>query len=157
MKKSRILNKYLNAALADMGHGDILLVVDAGFPIPDDRKRVDLALEQDRPGIVEVLDLVMSDFIYEACTVAVEQQAYNPRLFEQVTRLCTRCPVSTQNHAEFIATMPERAKYIVRTGAFDPWGNVALTSGVDAPVWFQKPGVVTPAYYQERASYKDEP
>ena len=53
--------------------------------------------------------------------------------------------------------MPARAKFIVRTGAFDPWGNVALTSGVDAPVWFQKPGVVTPAYYQERASYKDEP
>jgi D-ribose pyranase len=156
MKKSRILNKYLNNALADMGHGDILVICDAGFPIPDDKKRVELALEKDKPGIVEVLELVMSDFIYEACTVAEEQKAFNPRLFEQITKLSTRCAVTTVKHADFIAQMPVQAKYIVRTGAFEPWGNLALRSGVDAPVWFQKPGTITPGYYQERASYKDD-
>ena len=45
---------------------------------------------------------------------------------------------------------------IVRTGAFEPWGNLALRSGVDAPIWFQKPGTIVPGYYEKRASYKDE-
>jgi D-ribose pyranose/furanose isomerase RbsD len=156
MKKSRILNKYLNEALADMGHGDVLVIADAGFPIPDDAKRIDLAIEKDKPTIVEVLDLIISDFIYEACTVAEEQKAFNPRLFEKIVGLCTRCPVETVKHEEFIKTMPVQAKYIVRTGAFEPWGNLALRSGVDAPTWFQKPGTIVPGYYETRASYKDE-
>ncbi len=156
MKKSRILNKYLNDALADMGHGDILVIADAGFPIPDDQKRVDLAIEQDKPGIIEILDLVTSDFIYEACTVAEEQKSYNPLLHEKIVALCTRCTVDTVKHEEFIRSMPLRAKYIVRTGAFEPWGNLALRSGVDAPIWFQKPGTIVPGYYEQRASYRDE-
>ena len=52
--------------------------------------------------------------------------------------------------------MPARAKYIVRTGAFEPWGNVILRSGVDAPIWFQKPGTITPDYYSDRAGYKEK-
>ncbi len=138
MKKSRILNKYLNEAIADMGHGDHIIIADAGFPIPDPARRMDLAIEKDKPGIVEILELVMSDFIYEACIVAEEQKSYNPLLFQQVSRLADRCKVETIPHAELIAAMPASAKFIVRTGAFEPWGNVILRSGVDAPVWFQK-------------------
>lgn len=155
MKKSRILNKYLNDALADMGHGDILVIGDAGFPIPSDAQRVDLALEADRPGIIEVLDLILSDFIYEKCVVAAEQQSFNPPLFQKVVQCATRCPVETIPHAEFIKCMPAQAKYIVRTGAFEPWGNIALWSGVDAPAWFKKPGTIVPGYYESRTAYKD--
>jgi D-ribose pyranase len=36
---------------------------------------------------------------------------------------------------------------IVRTGAFDPWGNVLLYSGVDVLAWFGKLGTVAPDYY----------
>ena len=81
MKKSRILNKYLNDAIADMGHGDLIIIADAGFSIPDLAKRVDLAIEKDKPGILEILELIMSDFIYEACIVAEEQKSFNPLLF----------------------------------------------------------------------------
>lgn len=42
------------------------------------------------------------------------------------------------------------ADFIVRTGAFDPWGNIALYSGVDVPKWFAKPGTVVPDYYAGR-------
>ena len=34
MKRNGILNLGLNQALAAMGHGDFLIVCDAGFPIP---------------------------------------------------------------------------------------------------------------------------
>lgn len=156
MKKGRILNKYLNEAIADMGHGDVMIISDAGFPIPDDAKRIDLAIEQDKPGIAEIFELISSDFIYERCIVAEEQEKYNPEHFKNIRSLCDRCAVETIPHAELIAKYPKEAKYIVRTGGFEPWGNVILYSGVDAPVWFKKPGAITPDYYESRASYEEK-
>jgi D-ribose pyranase len=155
MKKSRILNKYLNGAIADLGHTDYIIIADAGFPIPDDAKRIDLAIEKDKPGILEILELVMSDLVYEECIVAEEQKTYNPPHFAKVSALCDRCKVTTLPHAEIMATMPAKAKYIVRTGAFEPWGNVILRSGVDAPHWFDKPGTIVPGYYESRAEYHE--
>jgi simple sugar transport system permease protein/D-ribose pyranase len=46
--------------------------------------------------------------------------------------------------------MAAKAKVIVRTGAFDPWGNILLYSGVDVPKWFVKPGTVAPEYYANK-------
>ena len=155
MKKSRILNTQLNNAIASMGHGDFIIISDAGFPIPDG-KRVDLAIEADVPGIAEILDLVTSDFIYERVIVAEEQRDFNPEHFKRVNEICDRCEVETIPHAQLIAEYPAKAKYIVRTGGFEPWGNVILCSGVDAPTWFQKPGVKVPDYYQQRVDYKEE-
>jgi len=155
MKKSRILNSYLNNAIADLGHGDTVIVCDAGFPIADKARRVDLALEQDVPGIVQVLDLLMSDFIYEGVVVAEEQKSFNPLLFARIAELATRCPVETVPHTDIIGRYRDNAKYFIRTGAFEPWGNVVLTSGVDAPIWFEKPGTIAPDYYQDRVNYKD--
>lgn len=150
MKRSRILNKYLNLAIADLGHTDYIVISDAGFPVPDDSKRIDLAMEKDVPTITQVLELILSDFIYERCIVAVEQKDYNPLLFDRIVKLCSECDVETIPHEEFIHQMTARAKYIVRTGSFEPWGNLALVSGVNAPVWFEKEGTVAPNYYQDR-------
>ena len=49
MKKNGILNAELAHAVASMGHTEIMMVVDAGFPIPRDAWRIDLAIEQDLP------------------------------------------------------------------------------------------------------------
>jgi D-ribose pyranase len=155
MKKSRILNSYLNQAIADLGHGDTILISDAGFPIAPG-KRVDLAIEQDKPTIAEIVELIMSDFIYETCWVAEEQKLYNPVLFSKITALSTRCPVTLVPHTDIIGSLRDNVKYVIRTGSFEPWGNVVLRSGIDAPVWFQKPGCTAPGYYEDRVNYKED-
>ena len=155
MKKSRILNKFLNVAIASLGHGDYIVISDAGFPIEREEQRVDLAIEADKPGIIEILDLVMSDLIYEECIVAQEQKDYNPEHFKRVCEKSKRCEVKTITHEELLKYSHE-AKYIIRTGGFEPWGNVVLCSGVDAPVWFQKEGAIAPDYYEKRVDYKEE-
>ena len=58
--------------------------------------------------------------------------------------------LATVGHAEMLSEMGGRAKVIVRTGDFNPWGNIALVSGVDAPRWFDRAEVVTPPDYQKR-------
>ena len=54
MKRNGILNLGLNQALAAMGHGDFMIVCDAGFPIPAQVSRVDLAIVADVPDIETV-------------------------------------------------------------------------------------------------------
>jgi len=55
MQRGRILNAELNHAIASMGHGDLMIVCDAGFPIPNNVWRVDLAIVQDIPDLETVL------------------------------------------------------------------------------------------------------
>lgn len=157
VRKGKILNKDLNEALDCMGHGDIMIIADVGLPIPDSIfKKVDLAITKDYPDIITILELIIGEFIYENCVVAEEQKLYNPLMFNKVNSLIDRSPVKTLPHTEIIEDLRSKAKVIVRTGAFMPWGNVVLYSGIDAPIWFQKEGVITPDYYKERANYGSE-
>jgi len=74
----------------------------------------------------------------------------NPRLKEKVDRIFVGAELVTFPHAEILRELALKAKYIVRTGAFDPWGNIVLYSGVDVPKWFTKSGTVVPEYYASR-------
>ncbi|APC09280.1 D-ribose pyranase [Neomoorella thermoacetica] len=150
MKRGRILNKDLNEVIASMGHGDLLIVCDAGFPIPPNVRRVDLALEKDYPDLLHVLSLIKEDFIAERVAVAAEMEEFNPKLFKAVKELFAEAKLETIPHEKVLSEMPCKAKAIVRTGAFNPWGNILLFSGVDVPQWFNKEGVKVPPYYQDR-------
>ena len=150
MKRNGILNLGLNQALAAMGHGDLIIVCDAGFPIPTQVGRVDLALIADVPDIETVLKAISADFIAEKFGYANEMAKNNPRLKEKVDRIFAGAELVTFPHTEILTELATKAKFIVRTGAFDPWGNILLYSGVDVPKWFAKPGTVVPEYYADR-------
>jgi D-ribose pyranase len=150
VKRSSILNKGLSEAIASMGHGDLMIVCDAGFPIPNDVWRVDLAIKADLPDLETVLSLVAQELIAEQVTYAAELAEYNAPLHAKLRRIFATADHATVPHAEIMSTLKHQAKVIVRTGAFDPWGNVLLYSGVDAPLWFAKPGVQVPDYYRDR-------
>ncbi len=150
MKKNGILNLGLNQALAGMGHGDFLIVCDAGFPIPNQVTRVDLAIVPDVPDLETVLTAISADFIVEKLGYANEMAQNNPRLKEKVDRIFAGAELLTFPHAEILTELAAKAKCIVRTGAFDPWGNILLYSGVDVPKWFTKSGTLVPEYYASR-------
>lgn len=153
MRKTPILNSALNEAINMMGHTDIMIIADAGLPIPEHTaKVVDLAITKDYPDILTILGLVVGDLIYEKCVVAEEQKMYNPLMYGEVGKIISACLVETVPHTEIMDGLRNKAKVIVRTGAFMPWGNVVLYSGIDAPTWFEKEGVITPDYYQERVN-----
>ncbi|MCL4393300.1 MAG: D-ribose pyranase [Chloroflexi bacterium] len=150
MNRGRILNAELAHAIASMGHGDLMIVCDAGFPIPDDAWRVDLALVQDVPDLETVLTAISQAFIAEKVAYAAEMTQNNPPLLEKVKRIFKDSEHSTVPHEQILTEMALKAKVIVRTGAFDPWGNILLYSGVDVPKWFSRPGVKVPEYYASR-------
>lgn len=150
MKRSKILNAELNHAIASMGHTDLMIVCDAGFPIPDTAWRIDLAVTQDIPDLETVLSLIAEDMIVEKVSYAKEMAANNPVLLDKVKRLFADADHDPIAHTDILGSMAKQAKVIVRTGAFDPWGNILLYSGVDAPKWFSKPQVITPDEYKKR-------
>jgi D-ribose pyranase len=150
MKRNGILNLELNQALAAMGHGDLMIICDAGFPIPSQVTRVDLAIVPDVPDLETVLTAISGDFIAEKIGYANEMAKNNPRLKEKVDRIFADAELVTFPHAEILTELAAKAKFIVRTGAFDPWGNIILYSGVDLPKWFAKAGTVVPEYYASR-------
>ena len=149
MKRGKLLNSNLNHAIGSMGHGDLMIITDAGFPIPSDAWRVDLAISPDVPDLETVLSLISEAFIAEKVSYAAEMAENNPPLLEKVQRIFPASEHEPIPHQQILNEMAAKAKVIVRTGAFDPWGNILLYSGVDAPVWFSKPGLNVPQEYQE--------
>ena len=150
MNRNKLLNAQLSYAIASMGHGDLMMVCDAGFPIPSTAWRIDLAIVPDVPDIETVLRPIAENFIAERVGYADTLPDYNAPLLAKIKRLFPDAEFEPIKHEIVLTEMAAKAKVIVRTGAFDPWGNILLYSGVDVPAWFSKPGVVAPDYYAKK-------
>jgi len=151
LRKPRIINAELNHMLASMGHTDILLVTDAGFPIPSDAWVVDLSIVRNFPDLVPVLEIVSEVFMAEKLIYADFVPVHNPNLHQALERLFQDCTHETVTHEAMMSDIAKKAKGIVRTGGYDPWGNIALVAGVDLGEWFDKEGASLPGAYEERA------
>jgi D-ribose pyranase len=150
VNRNRLLNAELNHAIASMGHGDLMIVCDAGFPIPSTAWRIDLAIIQDVPDLETVLSAIAENLIAERVGYADVLPKHNAPLLERVKRLFPDAEHEPVRHEAILSELAAKAKVIVRSGAFDPWGNILLYSGVDVPKWFSKPGVVAPDYYAKK-------
>lgn len=150
MKRHGILNAELSGALATLGHTDLLMVVDAGFPIPRSAHRVDLAIAENLPDLRTVLELISAELVVEGVVRADDVTTNNPRLDEWLQKRFTAAEFTTRSHADMLGELAQQAKVIVRTGAFEPWGNVGLFCGVDVPRWFGGEGVIAPDYYASK-------
>jgi D-ribose pyranase len=150
VNRNRLLNAQLSHAIASMGHGDLMIVCDAGFPIPSAAWRIDLAIVPDVPDLETVLAPIAQNLITERVAYADTLPVHNAPLLAKIRRLFAGADFEPIKHERILSEMAAKAKVIVRTGAFDPWGNILLYSGVDVPAWFSKEGVVAPDYYAKK-------
>ncbi|MBH0023153.1 D-ribose pyranase [Salinibacterium sp. SWN248] len=147
MKRNGILNAELSGALATLGHTDLILVVDAGFPIPRTAHRIDLAIAENLPDLRTVIGLIADEIVVEGVVRADDVTTNNPRLDGWLHERFNTADFTSRPHSEMLKEIAEQAKVIVRTGAFEPWGNIGLFCGVDVPKWFGGDGVIAPDYY----------
>ncbi|MGW5044684.1 D-ribose pyranase [Streptomyces griseoluteus] len=127
MKKAGILNRHLAGAVAALGHGDGVLVCDAGMPIPDGPRVVDLAFRAGVPTFAQVLDGLLDELAVEGATAAEEVRAANP---EASALLDARLPGLALVPHEELKRLSARARLVVRTGEARPYANVLLRCGV---------------------------
>ena len=129
MKKLGVLNHRLSDVIATMGHGDMLVVADAGLPVPPGVERIDLAVRSGLPGMVEVTAAIASELEVERIVVASELAAGNAALAEGITALFPGAARDAVPHEEF-KRLTARARAVVRTGECTPYANAILVSGV---------------------------
>ena len=129
MKKTTLLNQALSEVVAGMGHGDLLVIGDYGLPCPQGVRRIDLALRPGIPGILDVLETVLTELQVEAAVVAEETALKNPPVSDGLNRLLGATPVTKVSHDE-LKRISAGAVALVRTGECTPYANVILRAGV---------------------------
>jgi len=129
LKKTGVLNHRLSAAIATMGHGDMLVVADAGLPIPPGVERIDLAVRAGLPGVVEVTEAIAGELQVERIVLASELESGNRPLSDRFAGLFPGAAREVVPHAEF-KRLTAGASAVVRTGECTPYANVILVSGV---------------------------
>lgn len=151
MRRYGILNVRLAAAIAQMGHDDIMFVTDAGFPIPypDDRV-IDLAVVPGVPDLFTVLRGIRQEMWVERFALIEEAKKNNPNVTNGVKEIFPDAEATTMPNSWFHEDGYQEAKSIVRTGAWMPWGNVALFSGIPVVEWFDATGAPVPEEWKER-------
>jgi D-ribose pyranase len=129
MKKSGILNQPISAVIAALGHTDMVVVADAGLPIPPETQRIDLALKQNVPGFIETLEVVLTEMHVEGAIIAEEMRSHSPRTYQSLAERLGGVPIQTMTHEEFKKQLPD-VRAVIRTGEFTSYANVILISGV---------------------------
>ena len=129
MKRTTLLHAELSDVIARLGHGDLLVIGDAGLPIPDGPRRIDLAVSANVPRFQDVLAAVLAEMQVEGATSAEEIVSANATVHAELRRQLGATPVSTVSHEQFKAAT-RGARAIVRTGEFSPYANVILRAGV---------------------------
>ncbi|WP_449351214.1 D-ribose pyranase [Streptomyces shaanxiensis] len=127
MKKAGILNRHLSGALAELGHGDGVLVCDAGMPIPAGPRVVDLAFRAGVPSFAEVLDGLLDELVVEGATAAEEVRSANAEASSLLDARFTDLHLVSH---EKLKELSAGARLIVRTGEARPYANVLLRCGV---------------------------
>jgi D-ribose pyranase len=132
VKRTALLHAELSRVIASLGHGDMLVLGDAGLPIPDRPVRIDLAVTPGLPRLSDVLAAVLSEMQVEGAIVA--QEAMDAaRAAGQALPAWYAGPLPGVPHAvphEEFKRLCREARAMVRTGECTPYANIILRAGV---------------------------
>ncbi len=129
MKKTGVINKDISEVIAGMGHLDMLVIADAGLPIPAQIRRIDLAFKPGSPAFVEVVRTIAEELQVQRLILAEETGKESPHIEEATRNIFNQADVEKIPHEEF-KKLTNRAVAVIRTGEFTPYANVILVSGV---------------------------
>jgi D-ribose pyranase len=127
MKRNGILNRHLAGATASLGHTDLVLVCDAGMPIPSGPTVVDLAFLPGIPTFHQILEGLLTELVIAGAIAAREVRETNP---EASALLDAHFPALELVSHDELKRRSADARLVVRTGEAQPYANVLLRCGV---------------------------
>jgi len=128
MLKTGILNPAVLSLLARVRHTNTLVLADRGFPFWPQIETVDLALVDDIPTVLQVLDAIRPNFVIGRVFAAEEFRQHNDKSRQKA--LASRLegiPLVFEPHVEFKKRVPH-AIGLIRTGDTIPYANLILES-----------------------------
>lgn len=131
MKRGGIINQELSRQLAGLGHTDGFMVCDAGFPIPKEAIRIDLALSFGVPGLKQCLRAILEEIVVEEVVMANEMETCNQEGSSWLGRVFKNQKRQVIPQKELLERAKD-VKFFVRTGELAPYSNLILfaASGV---------------------------
>ncbi len=128
MKKTALINSEISHVIASLGHTDMVVVADAGLPIPAGPQRIDLALTQGIPTFLDTLRVVLEEMHVEKALVSKDVKNVSPQIYASICSQLGDIPIEAIQHKDF-KLLTVSAKAVIRTGEFTPYANVILVSG----------------------------
>ncbi len=146
MKTEGILNNEISKLVAEMGHGDMLVITDRGFPFPrhEHTKCIDLSIGVNLPKVKDVTEVILTELEIEEVIIADETKEISPETYKEFQEVLA--PIDNKGneireknipHPEFKdlvlngALNGKEVKGFVKTGEFTPYANIILISGVN--------------------------
>jgi D-ribose pyranase len=112
--------------MAETGHTDTLCVCDAGFPVPQNTERVDLAWKKGEPEWLEVCRLLGANMVIEKIYLAEEIKNKSPKQLEAFLSVFRDTQILYIPHTE-LKQMTKSCRAVIRTGEFTPFCNCVIT------------------------------
>lgn len=130
MKKQKLINSQISALTALLGHTDMVVIGDAGLPVPEGVQRIDLALVRGIPSFEDVLRALLTEMAVETYTIASEASPRFKTLCQDaITSADNKSNVQLVPHEEF-KKICAGAKAVIRTGECSPYYNIILQANV---------------------------
>jgi D-ribose pyranase len=133
MKRSGILHPGICELLAATGHTDYITICDRGFPVPDGPRRIDLALVDGIPTVLDVLRAVAAEWAIDRVIIAQEMEEASPQHVKGIRGVLDDLDMrdvllEVVPHLE-LKHLSRSAKGTIRTGDATLWGNIIIVSG----------------------------
>lgn len=125
------INPQLSRVISETGHTDLIVVSDAGLPIPRGSERIDLAYRPGAPAFLDVLDTVLAELAIEGATVSAEIADRSPHMLAALHERLDPIGVTIEliPHVQF-KKLAGTARAFVRSGEFTSYANIILHAGV---------------------------
>lgn len=146
MKTNGILHNDLARLVARLGHGDMLVITDRGFPFPRHKETecIDVSVGRNLPKFTDVVKVVLEELEIEKVIIADETKDISPHVYKELKDIISSKKnkgndIVEENipHLEFKdlvlngSLQGKEVKGFVKTGEFTPYANIILVSGVD--------------------------
>src|SRR5207253_1710078 len=122
----------LSRLIASLGHGDRVVIGDAGLPVPPGVELIDLALTKGIPDFVSTLQIVLSEMQVQSHVLAEEILLKQPPALQVIDELTAKAELGQRtllSHDAF-KILTRQARAIIRTGECQPYCNIVLVAGV---------------------------
>jgi D-ribose pyranase len=128
VKKGGILHPEICKLLAASGHTDYITICDRGFPVPEGPSRIDLALVDNMPTVLDVLRAVAAEWTLDRVIITQEMTEISPQHVEAIRAIVGDVPLDVRSHLE-LKQLSRTARGTIRTADTTPWGNILIVSG----------------------------
>lgn len=127
MKKTGILNTHICSLIAELGHQDMIAIVDASMSIPEETKKIDLVLTLGIPSLEDTMKAVLEDVESNEVIIAMETEDENPKAFNTITTLAEDRKLTRVSN-EQLKLMLKKCRGVIRCGEGSPYSNLIIKS-----------------------------